>query len=275
MAGLVASMQGDLLRAPGVRQLMTLAFKVNSDAATLSRRLARGNDLDRLRDPLRQLDQDWRTLEYRLGQIPNLSRNTLRQLDTIRQYEEQLAAMFDVPTQVDLNAVTEQAIAMNTSVRTLLDDIRYEITDRGESNRLLQQGRGTYDGLQDFIALTRSSTVDYDGLVREFKKVEKQWTRYERRLRNVNNRFIQRQAQNVSDASRNIHELLYLAANQVDRDDIAHSVRLVQQGTEQLLDQITLRMLAELPAARRFAIDSAGDFTTSCQDTMEIIEAGR
>ena len=53
MANLVASMQGDLLRAPGVRQLMMLAFKVNSDAATLSRRLARGSDLDRLRDPLR------------------------------------------------------------------------------------------------------------------------------------------------------------------------------------------------------------------------------
>ena len=129
MAELVGAMQGDLVRAPGVRQLLTLAFKVNSDAATLSRRLARASDTDSLSQPLRQLDQDWHTLEYRLGQIPNLSRDTLGHLERIRRVETQLTSMFEVPTQVDLNAVSDQASRMNNSLKTLLDDIRYEVSD--------------------------------------------------------------------------------------------------------------------------------------------------
>lgn len=274
MTELVGAMQGDLLRAPGVRQLMTLAFKVNSEAATLSRRLARSSDIERLREPLRQLDQDWRTLEYRLGQIPQLSRSTVQQIEKIRRFEAQLASMFEVPTQVDLNAVTEQALRMNNAMRNLLDDIRYEITDVGQANQLLQDARTSYDGLQAFLATTRSPTVNYDSLTSDFQAFENAWNRYERRLRTVNSRFIQRGAQNVTDASRKIHQLLYLAAGQVDRTDLAHSVQMIQQSTDQLLDQVTLRMLSELPGSRRFSIESASDFATTCQDTAEIIEAG-
>lgn len=274
MSELVSAMEADLLRAPGVRSLLTLAFKVNSDAATLSRRLARSTDIERLREPLRQLDQDWRTLEYRLRQISQLSRATKQQVAKIQQYEAQLAAMFEVPTQVDLNAVNEQALRMNNAMGNLLDDIRYEVADVGQANRLLQEARTSYDGLQAFLNTSRSPTVNYESLTRDFKAYENSWNRYERRLRLVNNRFIQRGAQNVTDATRKIHELLYLNMGQVDRADLAHSLRLIQQNTDQLLDQVTLRMLSELPTARRFSIESAGDFATTCQDTVEIIEAG-
>ena len=274
MVELVRAMDGDLVRAPSVRQLMTLAFKVRSDAATLSRRLAHATDAAALSEPLRQLDQDWHTLEYRLGQIPNLSRSTTSHLEQVRRLETQLTSMFEVPTQVDLSGVSDQAARMNNSLRTLLDDIRYEVTDTNSADRLLQEGRGTYDSLQKFIATTRSARTDYNQLTSDFKTLEKEWFEFEHHLRPLNNRFIQRQTQQISDAGHRIHQLLYLQVEEVSREDLAHSVVLVQQGTEQLLDLVSLRMLTELPAARRFAIDSAADFYTTGKKTLEVIKAG-
>lgn len=274
MAGLVGAMQGDIYRAQGVRQLLTLAMKVNGDAAVLSRRLSRASDVESLRAPLRQLNQDWATLDYRLSLIPNLSRETLGHIAKIKRYEADLSSMFAVTKQVDAASIAEQAIRMNTSLRSMLEDIRFEISDRATATRLTQQGRDTYDSLQRFIQTSRSLNVTYEQLTRDFQTVEKDWVRYERRLRNVNNRFVQRQVQSINDSVRTMHELLYLAVGQVDRQDLRHSIGLLQRDTDQLLKQINLKMLTELPAARRFAIDAAADFSTSCIDVMEVVDAG-
>ena len=274
MSQLVGALQGDLYRAQGVRQLLSLAMNVNADAAVLSRRLARANDPESLREPLRKLDQDWHTLEYRLSQTPNLSRNTLGHIERIRQLETQLASLFNVATQVDIVAVSQEAVQMNSSLRTLLEDIRYEVTDGNQANRLLQQGRDTWEQLQRFTQLSRATTVTYEGLNREFAALEKEWARYESRLRRVNNRFVQRQSQRINDSMRHLQALLYLDIGQVDREDVRHTTTLLQRDTDQFLRRVNLKMLAELPTARRFAIESASDFSTSCDDLLEVIDAG-
>lgn len=275
MQQLVGALQTDMYRAQGVRQLLSLAFNVNSDAAVLSRRLARGSaDEESLRADLRQLDQDWRTLEYRLAQIPNLSRTTLGHLERIRQYETKLATMFQVQTQIDIAAVTEQALAMNSSLRSLLEDIRYEITDVTTANRLLQEGRDTYDRLQQFIRTTRRTTT-YEEVKRDYKVLADAWALYERHLRGVSNRFVQRQMQRINGYSLSIGDLLYIEhAEQINMEDLVYATKLLQRDTDMLLRKVNLKMLSELPAARRFAIESAGDFGSACQDLLEVMEAG-
>ena len=274
MSQLVGALQGDLYRAQGVRQLLSLAMNVSADAAVLSRRLARANDAESLREPLRKLDQDWHTLEYRLNQTTNLSRNTLGHIERIRQMEAQLTSMFNVSTQVDVVSVSQEAVQMNSSLRTLLEDIRYEVTDTNQANQLLQQGRDTWEQLQRFTQQARSRAVTYDELNREFAALQKEWTRYEKRLRRVNNRFVQRQSQSINDSMRHLQALLYVDTGQVDRDDVRHTTSLLQRDTDQSLKRVNLKMLAELPTARRFAIESASDFSTSCDDLLEVIDAG-
>ena len=274
MQELVGSLQDDMYRAPGVRQLLSLAFKVNSDAAVLSRRLTRATDIETLREPLRQLDQDWRTLEYRLGQTPNLGRETLGHLERIRQFESTLASMFEVQTQVDVGQIAAYASEMNTSLRSLLEDIRYEVNDPALANQLLHDGRDTYEQLQRLAQASRTDT-SYATLKQEYERLEQEWARYERRLRPVNNRFVQRQVQRINDSVRNLRGLLYLEnTNQVSREEMAHTTRLLQGDLDKLLGQVNLKMLTELPGSRRFSIESAADLTTTCQDLLEVIEVG-
>lgn len=273
MSLLVGALQADIYRAQGVRQLLSLAMSVNADAAVLARRLARAHDVESLREPLRNLDQNWRTLEYRLSQTDNLSANTLGHIERIRQYETRLAEMFGVQTQVDLAAILEHATQMRMSLRNLLEDIRFEIPDASQANQLLQDGRDTWDYLQLFLQTTRSNP-SYEDLKQDWNRVETEWVRYERRLRGVNNRFIQRQSQRLTDSTRQIHSLLYLSAGQIDRENLIHVTRLLQRDVDQLLRRVNLKMLSELPAARRFAIDAAADVATSCQDLLDVLEAG-
>ena len=276
MQQLVGALQNDLFRAQGVRQLLSLAFQVNSDAAVLARRLAFADNVESLREPLRNLDEAWNTLEYQLSSTPNLSARTLGHIERIRQYESQLASMFKITRQVNLSALADEAFRMNQALRNLLEDIRFEITDTVEANRLLQNGRETYDQLQRFIQITRMSpTPTYPDLTREYGNLSDAWVRYERQFRLVDNRFVQRQLQRMNEAARNMSDLLYLsAAPEIDRDDLAHATRLLQRDTDQLLRRVNLKMLSELPAARRLAIDAASDFSTSSQDLLDLIEAG-
>lgn len=276
MQQLVGALQNDLFRAPGVRQLLSLAFQVNSDAAVLSRRLAYANDVEALRQPLRNLDEAWNTLEYQLNSTPNLSARTLDHIERIRQYESQLASMFKITRQVNLSALADEAFRMNQSLRNLLEDIRFEITDTAQANQLLQNGRETYDQLQRYIQVTRRTPAPtYAELTREFGSLSDAWARYERQFRLVDNRFVQRQLQRMNEANRNMSDLLYLSATpEINRDDLAHATRLLQRDIDQLLRRVNLKMLSELPAARRLSIDAASDFSSSAQDLLDLIQAG-
>lgn len=273
MANLVGALQGDIYRAAGVRQLLALAMNVNADAAVLSRRLARATDVEALREPLRKLDQDWRTLEYRLSQTPNLSPNTLGYIARVKQFEEKLVSMFDVAPQVDLQEVSRTATQMNSSIRSLLEDIRFEVVDVATANRLLQEGRDSYERSRALAQLARTD-VPYSTLRREYEQLEAEWLRYEARLRTVNNRFVQRQVQRINDSVRSLHGLLYLDVTQVDRDDLAYTMQILRRDTDQLLGGISLKMLSELPAARNLAVAAAMDFDIACQDFTDVLQAG-
>ena len=273
MAGLVSALQGDLYRARGVRQLLSLAMNVNADAAVLSRRLARATSVESLREPLRKLDQDWHTLEYRLSNTSNLSRTTLGHIERIRQYESKLASMFDVATQVDMAAIDQQASEMLGSLRRLLEDIRYEVTDSNQANRLLQEGRDTYEYLQRFITLTRANS-DYTRLNQDFGRLQTEWSRYEKLLRRVNNRYVDRQVQRIDDSVRRLQGLLYIESGQTNRDDVIYSTKLLVRDTDQFLKRINLKMLISLPVARRGAVEAASDFAVGCNDLMELLNEG-
>ena len=275
MSQLVGAMQEEIYRGvPGVRQLLSLAMNVNADAAVLSRRLSRVNEVEALRVPLSQLDQDWHTLEYRLSQIPNLRRNTLARIERIQQLESQLTSMFGLGKQIDLSAIANQALQMNNALRNLLEDIRYEITDTNTANRLLQDGRDTYDQLQRLLQLARNESSSYETIKNSYDQVESEWARYERRLRAVDNRFVQRQMQRVNDHARTLRELLYLTNDGLNRELLSHNAGLLQKDIDQLLSHVTLGMLSKLPAANWNAIDAASDLETSCNDLVDVIQAG-
>ena len=73
----------------------------------------------------------------------------------------------------------------------------------------------------------------------------------------------------------NMRDLLFIVGQtEIDRESLAHSTGVLQSDIDQLLDNITLRMLSELPVARRHSVESAGDFDSACHDLMEVIEAG-
>jgi len=274
MSLLVESLESDVYRADGVRQLLNLAFKVNGDAAVLSNRLNYATDIESLREPLRALDQNWHTLEYRLSQTRNLSASTIARIKKIQQFESQLATMFKLPTQVDLNALSARAIQMNQSLRTLLQDIDYEVNDANMADQLVQAGRDTYDQLQRFVRMTRPNPgidVNYETLKREFLKLENQWASYQQTLRRANNRYVQRQTQRINDDMRTMHELMYVSNKQVSRKDLQYAGGILRSDLDLLMRRINLKMLSSLPASQRNVIEAASDLDGTCDDFNELL----
>lgn len=275
MSMLVDALQGDIYRAQGVRQLLTLAFHVNADAASLSRQLSYASDVEALRVPLRKLDQDWRALDFRLSQTPNLSATTLGHIQKIQQLQNQLASMFQVQTQVDMNALSQRSSQMNQALRTLLQDIRYEVTDDRLADNLFQAGRSTYEQLQRFIQLTRpnpGTNVRYESLKQEYELLEREWSTYQQKLRQANNRYVQRQTQLINDDIREMNQLLYISNGQVNREDLVYTTRILRGDIDRLLQRINLKMLTELPVAQRYAIEAAGDLDQTCNDFAGLLD---
>jgi hypothetical protein len=273
MNGLVSDLQADVYRAQGVRQLLSEAMRVNANASVLARRLSYASDIEPLRENLRQLDQDWRALEYRLARTENLSSQTLRQIQLVKQYEEQIAGLFDVLPQVDMEAVVRHATQLTSSLRSLLEDIHFEVTDRAVATRLVADGRRVFDQAQSFVQLTQTPAVTFATVRQAFQALERDWQLFETDLQQVNNRFIQRQTQRIESSNRNLHELLRVAP-ELDRQDLLHSTRLLLHDLEQFMGQVTLKMLVDLPGARNFAIASTADFEIACKDFAETAEAG-
>ena len=271
MSRLVGALQADIFRAQGVRQLLTLAMNINADAAVLSRRLNRAHDVEPLREGLRQLDQDWRTLDYHLGQTPNLSRQTLGHIEVIRQYERQLAAMFEVAPQINLQEIVRETTEMGQLLRRLIEQIPYEVTDRSLASRLDAEGRGVFELLRRFLQQAQLST-SYDQLREEFETFQRQWDRFNRGLRRTNSRYVLRQAQQIDSLARSIHEMFWIE-KQVNYDDLLYTTRLLQEDTHKLLERVTLGMLVDHPGARNFAVPSAADFDTLCHDLEDVMVA--
>ncbi len=274
MSQLVESLQNDVYRAQGVRQLLNLAFKVNGDAAVVSNRINYANDIASLREPLRALDQDWHTLDYRLSQTRNLSRDTLEHIKNIQRLQSQLATMFELPLQVDLDAVSERAIRMNQSLRTLLQDIRYEVSDQNLADRLMRAGRDTYEQLQQFVQMTRPNAgidVNYEQLKRDYLQLERNWISYQQTLRQANNRYVQHQSQRINEDIRAMHELLYISNGQVNRDDLKYAGGVLRSDLDLLLRRINLKMLSSLPSSQRYVVEAASDLDSTCDDFNEMV----
>lgn len=272
MALLLESLQSDRYRANGVIPLLSLAMNVNADAAILSRRLSRATDVSTLRDSLKQLDQNWHALEYNLGLIPNLSRNTLGHIAKIKQYEAALAERFQLPTQVNSVELAREAQRLHDSMRKLLEEIRFEVMDRRQADQFLQDGRKSYEESLRFIEAVRS-TASVDQLTRSLQRLETEWKQYDRRLRVVNSRFIQRQVQLVNDSLRIISGHLYLQPNQIDRDELLYTTRIIRNDIDQLLNSVTLKMLSDLPASRNLSVSAAGDLSANCNELIHLIDA--
>ena len=269
MKQLLDALQSDVYRANGVRQLLGLAFDVNADAAVVARQLSSAYEVDSLRPALRKLDQEWRTLEYRLSQTRNLSSRTLGHIERINQFAEQLNALFQVQTQVDLNTLSQRASQMHQALRTLLEDIRFEISDRNLADRLFSAGRNTYEQLQRFIQLTRpytNSRVSYEALRQEYERLDRHWNTYQATLRQANNRHLQRQIQRINDDMRAINAGLYIDSGQVNRSDLVHTTGILRGDIDRLLRRINLKMLTQIPISRRYAIEAASDLDQTCND---------
>ena len=191
MIQLVDALQGDIYRVQGERGLLSLAMKVNTGTVVLSRRLVRARDVEVLRELFRILDANWRTMEYRLNQTPNPSPDTLSHIGRIRQLEKKLESMFDVQTQVDLSKILRQSTEMNCLILSLFEDIRFEITDSAIVNRLLNEGCDSYKMSRRSDQLGPTD-VPYSTLRQAYEALKLEWLRYERLLRPVNNRLVQR-----------------------------------------------------------------------------------
>ena len=269
MSQLADSLNNDIYRAPGVRQVLSLAFQLNADAIVLSRQLTAATEIESLRPALRSLDQDWRSFRYRLGQIRDLSEHSQSHVQRIQQYADQLTSMFQLEPQVDLNALSQNASQMFAALRRLIEDVRYD-------NRLFSAGRATYEQLQRILALAQpdagSHSTGYAMLKREFELLQRDWAEYEEKLRTADGRDLQRQIQWINDDMRAMRDALYIDRPRTDRDDLKHTTDVLRGDLDRLLSLVTLKMLTTLPSARRNTIEVASDLDQTCNDFRELLD---
>ncbi len=202
MSQLVGALQADLYRVPAVRSLLGQALNLNANATVLSRQLSRDWSTDDLVEELKKLDQDWRLLEHRLGQLEGLSTKSLGHIEKVRQYEQRLAELFDVPPQVDFAELARHASSLVGELRHLMEDIQMAVSDPNQANRLLLKGQDVDDRARRF-AQSAAATASYQTLRTEYDSFQQAWSAYAPDLRPVTDRYVQRQVQRIQATDRN------------------------------------------------------------------------
>jgi hypothetical protein len=107
----------------------------------------------------------------------------------------------------------------------------------------------------------------------DYEEFRRQWDPFANRVRELNYPYVARQLRRVQIADRAVQELLWLNTG-MDRSEMTYLAQSLRTDTNDLMDSITLKQLAELNGNREGLVEYAGAFYTTCSDFAELVRNG-
>lgn len=265
---LVRFLDDDSRLNPGLRLLLSDAYKLNARMQVLAQKIQQVSDQRLVDEDFRALDAGWRELGYKLARTRDLSRDTQASLASIGDLAKQIADVLKISPQVDNRQLLQKATTLAADFRTLYDDIGYELGRSQNANTLLMglgRVRSSLDRFSDLI----QNGLDQKQLAAEYQRFQQQWYPLAQQLQATGNRIFDRSLRRITLTDNEIHSLLLLPP-QGDKQQLLYLTGVLRKDIDEFFQRTPLSLLIHLPNSER-ALATADQFYGVCEHFIDTV----
>ncbi len=250
-------------RTWGVRAIFGDVLKIRARAYVLAQLANSAADFDDIAEDFRSLDSEWRTVSYRLKQIPGLGSRSVDQIKQIDAIDGQLVQLFEIQAQVDNDALIPVVAQLTAAIDGIIDDIQIELEPSRERDQILLAGQKLHQQAAHLLR-TVSDIDNMSTIVEEYKQFESSWEAFAERLRPYDNRYIQRSIRRVSHIDHELRQMLHLPQG-LDRQQLLQLTDELKKDVDEFYTRAPLKLLITLPD-RAAVIPTCDQFYGTCEN---------
>ena len=254
---LYAILAAEERRTPTVGRYLADVIQIRGDAEYLQSVLRADADVARRVTTITDLNQSWRLLSQRLGNVAGLSRPAAREIGAMDAAVADLEKGLSVTASLDRRQLIRTADMLAESLDRLESDIEFEMPRDTKTRELVynvQQAR------QHVIHLT---DMAYENAARprlldEYDQYSRVWSPVAVSLRAQPSRYLERGVRRIQSANRDVTDLL-LIDREVDGEQLKYLAADLQRDIENFYQKTTLAVLRDLPQSE-YALSTADAF---------------
>jgi hypothetical protein len=255
-----------------VRPMIGDALRVKADADVLTQRARMMSSIRQFTDEYSNIDQQWRVLSNQLKQIPNVGTRVVQEVDRMNQSAEAIASSFNLDPQMQRNELLQEFYALHSDLRYLADDIRSDLWSHPDRDALASQVWDLQNRTSQLIAALQSNHR-YQYVKDYYEQCFGKWMTTKRRLRSIDNRFVQRNVDRITRSTERLHELLWLPPF-VDGGDILYMANSLKTNVDAICDDISLTRLIALPNSNNI-FAATREFYTMCDSFRSTVRSSQ
>lgn len=270
MTQLTYALNEQMDQTAGLRQIYADALKVSGSAAAIHKRLDKFGVDSAMIEDLQQLDASWHDLAYRIDNIRGLTDESHELVEKIAEADKRIRKLIGISAQLDRRQLSLKAAGLIADLENLQEDIISELGNSRDSQfyrRSINRARQT---VLNLIAVLRDEHVDSAAVVEEYKQYETMWKQLSTKLREEDDRYIERGLRRVASSSTDIHQLLLLP-QAVDPSQYAFLAKALKKDIDEFFERTPLTLIMSLPNAKQ-AVQVADQFYAACQHFVETVD---
>jgi len=122
----------------------------------------------------------------------------------------------------------------------------------------------------DYISDIVASRGEYDDIVDEYRLFRELWYALAKKLRPLDNRYVERGLRRISSTDKTLHELLWVA-HTAERGDLLDLTTTLMRNVDEFFSRTPLKLVLRLDDANH-AINTADEFYGVCQNFVDCVE---
>lgn len=254
---------------PELRALLNDILRIRATATVLSNNARQTNSAATLAPTLQDLDEQWRLFAGKLLQVTGLSQSARQRAQRLSEYDQLMLDTLGIKPQLDHTELIRQTAALGAAITHLIDDIEIEIEPSTQRQQLLLDGRRVLEQIR-YVSRIAEQTVGSQMLVDEYQRFRQGWYNFAARLRQYDNRYIDRSSRRIERLDRDIRELLWIS-DTIDQPQILSLSMGLHQDVEDLLDKVTLRNLLDFADGPQL-LQNATTLRDRCQHLISVFD---
>jgi hypothetical protein len=269
-AGLTVAMQKSSSRVRGVQTLMPAALTLKTRSAVMFQQSTKIQDLSLLREEYRNLDSDWRTLSFQLERLGGLDAATHTHVRQMNRHCDELCSLLELESQFDREEVFTLSVETTTHLKTLIEDIEFELYAVKDSPILARECRGLAEQSRRVAAMV--NVASYEELVTNCSSLVSNWRRFAVKLYPHKNSHCARSIRRIHIANQQVFEQLWTPLA-LDRDYLRFVSHEMSDQVNALFENMSVRTLVELPASEQQALlQTARELYGLCEHYCQCVD---
>jgi hypothetical protein len=266
---LYRSLDADRVRSPQIRPLLSELLQMRARASGLWNDLRDRVALQSLVPAFQEMDSSWRLLSHRLGQTPQLGRDTMASIDRLDGIDRKIGKLFQMNPTVDRRALTLQLASLTNSYSNLIQELELDLNGGGQTLSLVMDAQTIQQQarrIEQFVL----EQAPYEQIVTEYGRVSRKWTVLYEQLRRNDNRFVERAVRNISNADNSINQLLWLEQT-ADRTRLLQTATSLMRNVDEFYSRTPLKLLLGISDPQEL-MQTADSFYGTVENLKDVLD---